>query len=69
VLAQRGLTSFVGRQRDLDQLLSAWERVAYAGYSRLCRRSGDDEQAGQYLAQARQIFERLGTVVEPELVS
>jgi tetratricopeptide (TPR) repeat protein len=39
--------------------------LAYAGYGRLHRQRGDDAAANRFLALAREIFERLGTIVEP----
>jgi hypothetical protein len=44
------------------------ERVAlaYAGYGRLHQQQGDVAQARAYLTRALAIFERLGTLREPE---
>jgi tetratricopeptide (TPR) repeat protein len=42
--------------------------LAYAAYGRLHKQQGDFTQARTYLAQALEIFERLGTLVEPEKV-
>ena len=43
--------------------------LAYAGYGRLHVQQGDVLQAHTYLNQALEIFERLGTLGEPEKVS
>ncbi len=43
----------------------AW---AYAGYGRLHKRQGRIAEARQYLAQALEIFERLGTLIRPDQV-
>jgi class 3 adenylate cyclase/tetratricopeptide (TPR) repeat protein len=43
--------------------------LAYAGYGQLCRRQGDPTKADSYLSQAREIFERLGTIVDPDLAA
>jgi tetratricopeptide (TPR) repeat protein len=42
--------------------------LAYAGYGRMHRQQGDIRQAREYLTQALEIFERLGTLIEPEKV-
>ena len=42
--------------------------MAYAGYGRLHKQRGDVEQAREYLTQALDIFERLGTLIEPDKV-
>ena len=42
--------------------------LAYAGYGRLHAQQGDGVQARDYLTQALEIFERLGTLGEPEKV-
>jgi tetratricopeptide (TPR) repeat protein len=41
---------------------------AYAGYGRLHRQQGDTEQAREYLTKALEIFNRLGTLIEPDKV-
>jgi class 3 adenylate cyclase/tetratricopeptide (TPR) repeat protein len=41
---------------------------AYAGYGRLHKQQGNMEQAREYLTKALKIFERLGTLREPERV-
>jgi class 3 adenylate cyclase/tetratricopeptide (TPR) repeat protein len=52
----------------LDAIGAANElALAYAGYGLLCRRRGDPTTAISYLTQAREIFERLGTIVDPDL--
>ena len=42
--------------------------LAYAGYGRLHKQQGDFSPARAYLTQALDIFERLGTLGEPEKV-
>jgi tetratricopeptide (TPR) repeat protein len=42
--------------------------LAYAGYGRLHRQQGHVEQAREYLTRALAIFERLGTLGEPDKV-
>jgi tetratricopeptide (TPR) repeat protein len=42
--------------------------VAYAGYGRLHKRQGNMEKAHQYLTNALEIFERFGTLIEPDRV-
>ncbi len=42
--------------------------LAYAGYGRLCVQQGDITQARTYLNQALDIFERLGTLGQPDKV-
>ena len=42
--------------------------LAYAGYGRYFRLRGDVVQAREYLTSALDIFERLGTLIEPENV-
>ena len=39
--------------------------LAYAGYGRLHTQQGSIPQAREYLTQALEIFERLGTLIEP----
>jgi len=41
---------------------------AYTGYARLHKQQGDIAQAGEYLTKALEIFERLGTLIEPDKV-
>ena len=40
--------------------------LAYAGYGRLHKEQGQIAQAREYLTKALEIFERLGTLREPE---
>jgi class 3 adenylate cyclase/tetratricopeptide (TPR) repeat protein len=40
--------------------------AAYAGYGRLHKQQGDVARAREYLSKALEIFERLGTLVEPD---
>jgi tetratricopeptide (TPR) repeat protein len=42
--------------------------LACAGYGRLHKQQGDTGQAREYLTQALAIFERLGTLLEPDKV-
>ena len=42
--------------------------LAYAGYGRLYKQQGDTEQAREYFTKALSIFERLGTLIEPDKV-
>jgi len=42
--------------------------LAYAGYGRLHKQQGNTEQAREYLTKALEIFERLGTLIEPDKV-
>jgi len=41
---------------------------AHAAYGRLCRESNDNDEARRHLTRAAEIFERLGTLAEPETV-
>jgi tetratricopeptide (TPR) repeat protein len=42
--------------------------LAYAGYGRLHKQQGQFLQAREYLTKAREVFERLGTLNEPDRV-
>ncbi len=42
--------------------------MAYAGYGRLHKQQGQIGQAREYLTNALEIFERLGTLNEPDKV-
>jgi tetratricopeptide (TPR) repeat protein len=42
--------------------------LAYAGYGRLHKQQGQIGQAREYLTKALEIFERLGTLIEPDKV-
>jgi tetratricopeptide (TPR) repeat protein len=42
--------------------------MAYAGYGRLHKKQGEIARAREYLTKALQIFERLGTLTEPDKV-
>jgi tetratricopeptide (TPR) repeat protein len=42
--------------------------LAYAGYGRFQKQKGDITQARDYLNRALEIFERLGTLIEPDKV-
>jgi tetratricopeptide (TPR) repeat protein len=42
--------------------------LAYTGYGRLCKKQGEISRARKYLTKALEIFERLGTLTEPEKV-
>ena len=43
--------------------------MAYEGYGQLHKRQGQVAQAREYLTKALEIFERLGTLIEPDKVS
>ena len=43
--------------------------MAYADYGRLHKKQGEIAQAREYLTKALEIFERLGTLIEPDKVS
>jgi len=42
--------------------------LAYAGYGRYHKQKGQIAQAREYLMKALEIFERLGTLIEPDKV-
>ncbi|NIS71860.1 MAG: tetratricopeptide repeat protein [Proteobacteria bacterium] len=42
--------------------------MAYAGYGRLQKQQGEIAQAREYLTKALEIFERLGTLIQPDKV-
>ncbi|NIQ88497.1 MAG: tetratricopeptide repeat protein [Deltaproteobacteria bacterium] len=42
--------------------------LAYAGYGRLLKEQGEIARAREFLTNALEIFERLGTLIEPEKV-
>ncbi len=42
--------------------------LAYAGYGRLHQQQGNTAQARDYLTRALEIFDRLGTLLEPDKV-
>jgi len=42
--------------------------LAYAGYGRLHKQQGEIARAREYLTKALEIFERLGTLIEPDKV-
>jgi len=42
--------------------------MAYAGYGRLHKKQGEIARAREYLTKALEIFERLGTLIEPDKV-
>jgi tetratricopeptide (TPR) repeat protein len=42
--------------------------LAYAGYGRLHKQQGEIARAQEYLTKALEIFERLGTLIEPDKV-
>ncbi len=42
--------------------------LAYAGYGRFHKQQGNTTQAREYLTKALEIFERLGTLIEPDKV-
>jgi ATP/maltotriose-dependent transcriptional regulator MalT len=45
-----------------------WLAHAYAGLGRLHKQQGNVEKAREFLTQALEIFERLGTLIEPDKV-
>ena len=42
--------------------------LTYSGTGRLHKQQGDTEQAREFLTKALEIFERLGTLLEPDKV-
>ena len=42
--------------------------LAFAGYGRCHKLKGQNTQAQEYLTKALEIFERLGTLIEPDKV-
>ena len=42
--------------------------LAYSGYGRFHKQQGNTGQAREYLEKALEIFERLGTLIEPDKV-
>jgi hypothetical protein len=42
--------------------------MAYAGHGRLHKQKGQTAQAREYLTKSLEIFERLGTLIEPDKV-
>ena len=42
--------------------------LSYSGMGRFHKQQGDSEQAREYLIKALKIFERLGTLIEPDKV-
>ena len=40
--------------------------LAYAGYGRLQMQQGQFAQAREYLTKALEVFDRLGTLIEPD---
>ena len=42
--------------------------LAYAGYGRFYKQQGEMVQAREYLTKALEIFERLGTLIEPDKI-
>jgi len=42
--------------------------LAYSGMGRYYKQQGNMEQAREYLTKALEIFERLGTLIEPDKV-
>jgi tetratricopeptide (TPR) repeat protein len=55
-----GIYTMIGAENDLA--------LAYAGYGRLHRHKGDIAAAREYFEKALRIFDRLGTLIEPEKV-
>jgi len=57
----------------LDDMIAFAEKVllysfAYSGLGRFHKQQGNREQAREYLTKALEIFERLGTLIEPDKV-
>lgn len=68
--ATRAATHFERSITTLREIRAENElALAYAGYGRLHAQQGDGVQARDYLTRALAIFERLGTLGEPEKVS
>jgi tetratricopeptide (TPR) repeat protein len=80
--AQR-LLGEITLKTDPDQAASCFEKsiavlkeikaenelaMAYSGYGRFHKQQGNIEQAREYLTNALEIFERLGTLIEPDKV-
>jgi tetratricopeptide (TPR) repeat protein len=42
--------------------------MAYSGYGRLLKEQGEIAQAREFLIDALEIFERLGTLIQPEKI-
>ena len=42
--------------------------MAYAGYGRLHKQQGRTAEAREYFTRALELFERLGTLIEPDKV-
>jgi tetratricopeptide (TPR) repeat protein len=42
--------------------------LAYAGYGRIKMQQGQFAQAQEYLTKALEVFERLGTLIEPDKI-
>ena len=55
-----GIYTMIGAENDLA--------LAYAGYGRLHRHKGDIAAAREYFEKALRIFDRLGTLFEPDKV-
>ena len=62
--------------RDFEKSIAVYQEIkaenelakAYAGYGRLHKVQGNIEQAREYFEKTLEIFERLGTLIEPEKV-
>jgi tetratricopeptide (TPR) repeat protein len=57
---EEALSIFEEAQAENDRAL------AYAGMGRFHKQQGNTVQAREYLTRALQIFERLGTLIEPD---
>ena len=63
-------------QSHFEESIALFEKIrtendialAYAGYGRLYKQQGNKVEAREYLTKALTIFERLGTLIEPEKV-
>jgi hypothetical protein len=47
---------------------AVWTMPAYSGMGRFHKHQGNTAQAREYLTDALEIFERLGTLIEPDKV-
>ena len=80
--AQR-LLGEIARKNNPDQAVSHFEKsiailreikaenelaLAYAGYGRLQNQQGKVGQAREYITKALEIFEQLGTLIEPDKI-
>ena len=70
----RSRASFIKRKKERERQekrrIKAENHLAlaYAGYGQLHKQRGNMPRAREYLTKALEIFERLGTLVEPDKV-